>query len=92
MKEYKLCNCIKEFEKKIKENYESSGQNVEFVKVENIAFLFGSDAKGTSLSIPVAVSILKGKKPKKEIVNGLAKYCPFCGKPLFEEIEQEAVK
>lgn len=87
MKQYKVCECFEVFKNKVIEKELEIGREVESVEIINLAFLFSGDCQGTTIAIPVEVKIKKAKSTKKEKINLMAKYCPFCGKPLYEEIE-----
>jgi len=74
------CDCIKNLEETLKER----GYND--ANAENVGFSFPS--MEANLSIPF--SYVKKRKDgtpqkKRETLNVLATYCPFCGKPMKDE-------
>lgn len=91
MERFELCECFSNMEQHIltqvdKGNIAYDSTSVELV---NKVFLADSKCAGTTASIPFEVELVpkSGKRSKKHKVNGFAKYCPFCGKPMFKSDE-----
>jgi hypothetical protein len=77
----KNCDCIKRIEDKVLNHVKEQGKQAESASMQNLAFMFSSSETKTHQEIEVTIN---GKK-KKEKINIIHTYCPFCGKEYTKE-------
>lgn len=79
------CECLENIKEHIRKNSTYS-KPIESVEVVDIGFVFQSPGTGTRTLSHIEVA-LAGRK-KKEVINMLHNFCPFCGKA--QNVDEEA--
>lgn len=96
MERFELCECFENMEEHIFKQVDKGNIAYDSTSVELVNKVWLSDSKcvGTTASIPFEVELIpkNGKRAKKHTVNGFARYCPFCGEPMFKSVESVEVK
>lgn len=86
------CKCISTIENFLTEEMKKKhpdGDVIEDVRFQNKAILFQDNGSFLVLSNPVLGRIKTRKGTRKYTTEIQPKFCPFCGKPLYEKNEED---
>lgn len=82
------CDCIERLEGLLTEKMLEKFPNAEVVnnvEFQNKTLIFHEDKTELILTNPTIGKVRVGKSVRKYDVSMYPKFCPYCGKPLFEE-------